>query len=114
SGIGYFSLVLGLGSGLNRGIAGGPSTLTGTLAAALGDRVQTGAAVQEVVTAGDHVEVRFRRDGVDRTVTARTAVLATTADVTHRIAVDLPGDVRDALARVRYGPQVSTALLTDE
>lgn len=114
AGIGYFSLVLGFGQGLSRGIVGGPSTLTGALADALGDRLQLGATVHEVVQKKDSVVVRYRQDGVDREVEARTVVLATTADVSHRVAVDLDTDVRDALSRIKYGPHVSTAFLTDE
>lgn len=114
AGIGYFSLVLGFGQGLSRGIVGGPSTLTGALADALGDRLQLGAAVHEVVQKRDSVVVRYRQGGVDREVEARTVVLATTADVSHRVAVDLDTDVRDALGQIEYGPHVSTAFLTDE
>lgn len=114
SGIGYFSLVLGIGQGLNRGILGGPSTLTESMAAALGDRIQLGARVNEVVDRKNSVVVRYTQDGQDHEVEARTVVLATTANVTHRIAVDLPGDVRDALGQVRYGTHVATAFLTNE
>ncbi|MDV6281701.1 NAD(P)/FAD-dependent oxidoreductase [Rhodococcus jostii] len=114
AGIGYFSLVLGFGQGLSRGIVGGPSTLTEALAASLGDRVQLGAAVQEVVHKKDSVIVRYRQDGRDHEVEARTVVLATTADVSHRVGVDLPQDLRDALSQIKYGPHVSSAFLTDE
>ncbi|GAA0528445.1 oxidoreductase [Saccharopolyspora subtropica] len=114
AGIGYFSLVLGFGQGLSRGIVGGPSTLTESIAAALGDRVRLGAEALEVVRKKDSVVVRYRQDGVDHEVEARTAVLATTADVTHRIGVDLPSELRDALRQIRYGPHVSSAFLTDE
>ena len=114
AGIGYFSLVLGIGQGLNRGIVGGPSTLTGSIAAALGERIELGAAVQEVVHKRDSVVVRYRQDGVDHEVEARTVVLATTADVSHRIGVDLPENLRGALDQIKYGPHVSTAFLTDE
>jgi protoporphyrinogen/coproporphyrinogen III oxidase len=114
AGIGYFSLVLGFGQGLSRGILGGPSTLTETLAASLGDRLQLGAAVHEVVHRPDSVVVRYTRDGVDHEVEARAVVLATTADVSHRVGVDLPEDLRDALGQIKYGPHVSSAFLTDE
>lgn len=114
AGLGYFSLVLGFGQGLNRGIVGGPSTLTETVAVALGDRLELESEVHEVVRYPDHVVVRYRRDGQDHEVRARTAIIATTADVAHRIGVDLPTDLKDALAAVRYGPHVSTAFLTDE
>lgn len=114
AGIGYFSLVLGIGQGLNRGIVGGPSTLTESIAASLGGRIQLGATVQEVVHKKDSVVVRYSKDGVDREVEARTVVLATTADVSHRIGVDLPEDLRGALGQIKYGPHVSTAFLTNE
>jgi oxygen-dependent protoporphyrinogen oxidase len=114
AGIGYFSLVLGFGQGLGRGIVGGPSALTTAVADVLGDRLQLGATVQEVVHKPDSVIVRYREGGVEHEVEARTVVLATTADISHRIGVDLPGDVRDALSRIKYGPHVSTAFLTNE
>jgi oxygen-dependent protoporphyrinogen oxidase len=114
AGIGYFSLVLGFGQGLSQGIVGGPSTLTESIAVALGDRVQLGAVVTEVVHKKDTVVVRYRQDGVDREVEARTVVLATTADVSHKVGVDLPEDLRGALSQIKYGPHVSTAFLTNE
>lgn len=114
AGIGYFSLVLGFGQGLSRGIVGGPSTLTESIAVSLGDRVQLGAEVQEVVHKEDSVIVRYRQGGRDHEVEARAVVLATTADVSHRIGVDLPDEVRDALGQIKYGPHVSSAFLTNE
>jgi oxygen-dependent protoporphyrinogen oxidase len=114
AGIGYFSLVWNIGQGLNRNIVGGPSTLTQGLATALGDRVQLGAEVDEIVHTKRSVVVRYRQDGVDREVEGRCVVLATPATVSHRVAVDLPRDVRDALGKVIYGPYVSAAFLTDE
>jgi oxygen-dependent protoporphyrinogen oxidase len=114
SGIGYFSLVLNVGQGLNRGIVGGPSTFTEAISVALGDRVQLGAEVQEIVHRSDSVVVRYRLDGADHEVEARCVVLATPASVSHRVAVDLPADVREALGKVVYGPHVSAAFLTDE
>jgi oxygen-dependent protoporphyrinogen oxidase len=114
AGIGYFSLVWNIGQGLNRGILGGPSTLTEGIAAALGDRVQLDAEVVEIVHTKHSVLVRYRQDGVDSEVEARYVVLATPATVSHRIAVDLPPDIRSALAKVIYGPYVSAAFLTNE
>ena len=114
AGIGYFSLVLGIGQGLSRGIVGGPSTLTESIAASLGERVQLGAVVQEVVHRKNSVVVRYRQGGVSREVEARTVILATTANVSHRIGVDLPEELRDALSQIKYGPHVSTAFLTNE
>lgn len=89
---------------------GGPSTLTSSIAAALGERLALGATVHEVVARRDSVVVRYRQDGRDHEVEARTAVLATQAHVAHRIAVDLDRDLRDALAQVVYGPFVSAAV----
>src|SRR5690606_38548301 len=103
AGIGYFSLVWNIGAGLDRSIVGGPSALTDALATALGERVRSGAHVDEVVTHRDHVTVRYTQDGTAHEVAARTAILATPAPVTHAVGVDLPADLRDALARVRYG-----------
>jgi protoporphyrinogen/coproporphyrinogen III oxidase len=114
AGIGYFSLVWNLGQGLNRGIVGGPSTLAEAISVALGDRVELGAEVQEIVHKSDSVVVRYRQDGTDREVEGRCVVLATPATVSHRVAVDLPADVREALGKVVYGPHVSTAFLTNE
>lgn len=114
AGIGYFSLVLGLGQGLNRGIMGGPSTLTETLATRLGQDLQVGAVVQEVVHNKDSVTVRYRQDGIDHEIQARTVILATTADISRRIGVNLPDNLRAALGKIQYGPHVSSAFLTNE
>lgn len=114
SGIGYFSLVWNIGQGLDRNIIGGPSTLTQGIATALGDRVQLGAEVVEIVNKKDGVVVRYRQDDTDHEVEARCVVLATPATVSHKIAVDLPPDVRDALSKIVYGVHVSGAFLTDE
>jgi oxygen-dependent protoporphyrinogen oxidase len=114
AGIGYFSLVWNIGAGLDRSIVGGPTTLTDALAAALGDRVRRGARVDEVIQHHDHVVVRYTQDGSAHQVEARTAILATPAPVSRDIGVDLPADVRDALARVRYGSYVSAAFRTNE
>ena len=114
AGLGYYSLVWNIGAGLSNNIAGGPSTLTEAMAAALGDRVRTEAVVHEVIQKPGSVVVRYRQDDVDQEVEARCAVLATPATVSHRIAVDLDTDVRDALSKVVYGPYVSAAFLTGE
>ncbi|MFC9356201.1 protoporphyrinogen/coproporphyrinogen oxidase [Rhodococcus sp. NPDC057014] len=114
AGVGYFSLVWGIGGGLTQSIVGGPSTLTGSIAAALGDRVQLGAAVEEIVHKKNSVVVRYRQDGIEKEVEARSVVLATPATVSHKIAVDLDSDIRQALSEVKYGTHVSAAFLTNE
>src|SRR5579863_2884811 len=48
-GIGYFHLVWDRSGGLARNILGGPATLTGTIAAALGPRVRTASPVEAVI-----------------------------------------------------------------
>jgi oxygen-dependent protoporphyrinogen oxidase len=114
SGVGYFSLIWNIGGGLSQSILGGPSTLTEGIAAALSDRVQLHATVQEIVQHADSVVVRYRQDEIDREVRARYVVLATPATVSRRVAVDLDHDVRDALSRIVYGTHVSAAFLTNE
>ncbi|MFJ8106053.1 NAD(P)/FAD-dependent oxidoreductase [Streptomyces sp. NPDC096132] len=114
AGVGYFSLVWNIGAGLSESILGGPSTLTESIAAALADRVRLNATVDEVVQKDGSVVVRYRQDGVEKEVEARCVVLATPATVTHRVAVDLDRDVRDALSKIVYGPYVSAAFLTNE
>jgi protoporphyrinogen/coproporphyrinogen III oxidase len=114
AGIGYFSLIWNIGQGLGRNILGGASTLTEGIAQSMRDRVQLGARVHEVVQNRDHVVVRFTKDGADQEIKARTAVLATPASITHRMAVNLPTDLRDALSKILYGPHVSGAFLTNE
>jgi oxygen-dependent protoporphyrinogen oxidase len=114
AGIGYFSLVWNIGQGLYRGIIGGPSTFTEAIAVALAGTVQLNAEVLEIVHRQRSVIVRYRQGRADREVEARCVVLATPATVAHRIAVDIPHDIRSALGKIRYGPYVSAAFLTDE
>ncbi|MEW2399255.1 FAD-dependent oxidoreductase [Streptomyces sp. NPDC046862] len=114
AGVGYFSLVWNIGAGLSQSILGGPSTLTESIAAAVDDRVRLNATVDEIVQKDASVVVRYRQDGVVREVEARCVVLATPATVSHRIAVDLDRDVREALSKIVYGPYVSAAFLSDE
>lgn len=72
AGIGYFGMIWDIGSGgLNRSIVGGPSTLTEAVSVALGDRVQLGAQVQEIIHQADSVVVRYRQHGVDCEIEAR-------------------------------------------
>ncbi len=114
AGIGYFSLVLGIGQGLSRGILGGPATLTESIASSLGHSLQVNATVHEVVNRPNSVVVRYSQNGTYQEVEARTAILATTANVSRDIGVDLPEDLRAALGQIKYGPHVSTAFLTNE
>jgi oxygen-dependent protoporphyrinogen oxidase len=114
AGVGYFSLVWNIGSGLSQSILGGPSTLTESIGAALADRVHLNSTVEEIVHKKNSVVVRYRQDGVDTEVEARCVVLATPATVSHRVGVDLDGDIREALSKIVYGPYVAAAFLTNE
>lgn len=114
AGVGYFSLVWNIGAGLSESILGGPSTLTESIAAALSDRVRLNATVDEIVQKNGSAVVRYRQDCVEKEVEARCVVLATPATVSHRVAVDLDRDVREALSKIVYGPYVSAAFLTNE
>ncbi|MFC7885142.1 protoporphyrinogen/coproporphyrinogen oxidase [Streptomyces sp. NPDC057376] len=114
AGIGYFSLIWNIGQGLGRAILGGASTLTEGIAQTMRDRIDLGAVVHEVVQNKDHVVVRYTKDGVDHELKARTAVMATPAPITHRLGVNLPSELRDALSQVKYGVHVAGCMLTDE
>jgi protoporphyrinogen/coproporphyrinogen III oxidase len=114
AGIGYFSLIWNIGQGLGRYILGGASTLTEGIAQAIRDRIDLGAEVNEVVDNKDHIVVRYTKDGVDQEIKARTAILATPAPISHRVGVNLPADLREALSKMLYGPHVAGAFLTNE
>lgn len=114
AGIGYFNLIWNIGQGLGNYIVGGAATLTETIAQSIRDRVELGAVVNEVVQNRDHVVVRYTQDGTDHEVKARTAVLATPASITNKVAVNLRPELRDALGQIKYGPHVAGAFLTNE
>nr|WP_230991256.1 FAD-dependent oxidoreductase [Streptomyces endocoffeicus] len=102
-----------IGAGVSQSILGGASTLTESIAAALSNRVWLNATVDEIFQKKGSVIVRYRQDGAEREVEVRCVVRAP-ATVSHRIAVDLDRDLREALSKIVYGPYVSAAFLTDE
>lgn len=114
AGIGYFHLVWSKEDGLSRNINGGPSTLTNTIAESLDDKVQLRSEVYEVIQGVDSVVVKYRQDGVECEVRAKYAVLATPAPITKDIVKNIDADLYQALDKVKYGPYVSAAFLTDE
>ncbi|MCW4466786.1 FAD-dependent oxidoreductase [Glutamicibacter sp. MNS18] len=114
AGIGYFSLIWNIGQGLGRSIVGGAATLTEHIAQTIRDRIQLGAVVEEVIQHPDHVVVRYTRDGQTRETKARTAVMATPASITHKVAVNLSSELHEALGKIKYGPHVAGAFLTNE
>jgi oxygen-dependent protoporphyrinogen oxidase len=114
-GIGYFHLVWSKSGGLSRNIRGGSSTLPDALAAGLGGGVRTGALATSVVQGADEVLVTYREAvGRERSLRARSVVVATSAYVAREIVSDLPAETAAALEEVRYGPYVVGAFLTRE
>ncbi|WP_260288708.1 flavin monoamine oxidase family protein [Peribacillus aracenensis] len=114
SGVGYFHTVWNKDDGLGRNIVGGASTLTNTIATTLGERAQLHAKVSEVLQKEDSVVVHYTQNGVKHVVEARYAVLATPATITKKIAKNIDPEIADALGKVKYGPHVSAAFLTNE
>jgi len=110
-GVGYFHLVWDKKGGLSRNIIGGSAVFTDTLAAALGDRVRTGARVTRVEVRDDGVRVEVEGG---EAIEARAAVVATPAYITHDIVAPLPDDTTAALAEIPYGPFVVCGVLTNE
>lgn len=101
-------------SGSARNLIGGSELLPQALAHRLGDRVRTGATVEEVSLHADGVRVRFAREGVPTEISADYAVVATPAHITRQIVRNLPPDTAEALDAIRYGPFVCGAFLTEE
>jgi oxygen-dependent protoporphyrinogen oxidase len=113
-GAALFALVWGDDQTLARNLIGGSALLPQALAHRLGERVLTGAAVEEVAPHADGVRVRFLRQGLRTEVSADYAIVATPAYVTRGIVRDLPRDTADALAWIPYGPFICGAFLTEE
>ncbi|HEX5558193.1 MAG TPA: NAD(P)/FAD-dependent oxidoreductase [Gaiellales bacterium] len=109
-GIGYFHLVWDREGGLSRNVLGGSARLPQAIAAALGDRVRTGAPVDRVVVGRDGVTVHRG----DERIRARYAVVATPAFAARELLEGVPAETVEALGRVAYGPYVVGAFLTDE
>ena len=113
-GIGYFHMVWDKTGGMGRNIVGGTQTLMDALAAPHGDRVRLGARVTRIAQDADGVTVEYEQGGEARTLRARAAVVATQAFVTREIVEGLPADMLAAMHKLRYGPNVCAAFLTDE
>jgi len=101
-------------TGSARNLIGGSELLPQALAHRLGERVLTGAAVEEVSPSADGVQIRYRRQGSLGAVSADYAIVATPAYVTRAIVRGLPRDTADALAWIPYGPFIVGAFLTEE
>ncbi len=114
AGIGYFLLVWDKSGGLARNIVGGAATIPQSIADKLGDKVQVGAEVIEVVQHPDHVEVTYKQNGQEITEKARYCVMTTPATIAHRVLKGIDPVTLDALGQIRYGHYVSAAFLTNE
>ena len=101
-------------TGAARNLIGGSELLPQALAHRLGDRVLTGAAVEEIAQSADGVQVRFLRQGVRKTVLADYVITATPSYVTRAIVRNLPKDTAEALAWIPYGPFIVGSFLTEE
>lgn len=113
-GVGYFHLVWNKDEGLGRAIVGGPQRLMDALAAPHGDRLQFGTRATRVVRTGDGVVVECTGPDGPRALTATSVILAIDAHQIAALADDLPGDLREALRSIVYGPSIAAAFLTDE
>jgi len=101
-------------TGTARNLIGGSELLPQALAHRLGARVLTGAPVEEIAPSADGVQVRFRREGAQKTILADYVIAATPSYVTRQIVRNLPKDTAEALAWIPYGPFIVGAFLTEE
>jgi oxygen-dependent protoporphyrinogen oxidase len=99
---------------LGRNLNGGAGQLPETLAARLGDRVLTGARVQELSQQDGTVRVRFERGGAEEEVVARSAIVTAPASVARRMITGLPEETARALDAIVYGPFVVGGIVTRE
>lgn len=99
---------------LARSLRGGASELPKSLAAALGDRVVTGAEVRDVAQEDGLVRVRFVTARADDDVLARAVIVTTTAGVARSVIRDLPQETENALEKITYGPMAVLSILTNE
>lgn len=114
AGIGYFHLVWNKDGGLTRNINGGPSTLTNTIAESLAEKAQSNAIVNEVIQNANSVVVKYTQHEEEHVVEAKHAILATPAPITKKIAKNIDPEISEALGKIKYGPYVSAAFLTNE
>ena len=113
-GAGYFALVWSAGKGLSYNVLGGTSSLIDRAAAALPERILTGAEASSVTREGELRRVTYSHQGVERSVLARHVVVATKAFEAARLVTDLPPDTRASLEAIPYGPTLVFGMLTDE
>lgn len=93
---------------------GGTEQLIRVLHASLPATIVTGARVSAVRQDPNRVEVTYRHEHAERTLSARACVVATPAYVTREIVEDLPAAASAALGAVRYGTYLNVGVFTSE
>lgn len=94
-------------------VEGGTVQLTRTLAERTKAKVETGAAVIEVVSTGSGATVRYEKNGTLHTVQANKCVMAVPAPLALGVVQDLPDFKRVVLEQCEYGSMSSAAFLVD-
>lgn len=114
TGIGYFKIVWDKSPSLGNSIWGGASVLPETIAKKLGDRVKLNSPVQEVAVHPDYVEITWTDSTGTHTEKAKQVVLTALASQSYEMLKGAPADLMDALSKIKYGPYVAGAFLTNE
>lgn len=94
-------------------VEGGTVQLTRTLAERTKAKVETSAAVIEVVSTGSGATVRYEKNGTLHTVQAKKCVMAVPAPLILGVVQDLPDFKRVVLEQCEYGAMSSAAFLVD-
>ncbi|MEN0137284.1 MAG: FAD-dependent oxidoreductase [Rhodococcus sp. (in: high G+C Gram-positive bacteria)] len=92
----------------------GTNSIWTEIAVRLGDAITLNAEVTRVSDTDDGVEVDYRVNGTDQTVSAKYAVVATRADQVAGIVDRLPEEKKVGLEKCTYGSFVSVVFLTNE
>jgi oxygen-dependent protoporphyrinogen oxidase len=95
-------------------VVGGNSVLTDALAAALGHRVWTGAAVRRIAQTASEVAVDVDVPGRSERLTAAACIVTVPAPTVRQLMEGLPSEKDDALSHVPYGPYVVAGMFTSE
>lgn len=100
---------------LGRNMRGGSGLLPGALALELGTTIRTSTRALSVVPDGAGVRVLVEGPDGAGEIRARSAIVAVPAPLVPGLLGDsLTPELRDALARVRFGPMAVLSILTDE
>jgi protoporphyrinogen oxidase len=99
-----------------KAVEGGTQRITEVIADRLGsERVLLTAHVESVEDRGDHVAIRYRRDGALEHVEAEQCIVGLPADAVLEVVAGLSGRKRAALEQMLpYSGIVSVAWITDE